>query len=82
MIHMKVHKRWYLLMLGMIIIAIAGLFASEPTFTCDFSKINAADVAWLITATIRDLYDAAELYCDGTDQRALGRLRIQLSLWR
>ncbi|MCH3982112.1 MAG: ammonium transporter [Prevotella sp.] len=49
---MKVHKRWYLLMLGMIIIAIAGLFASEPTFTCDFSKINAADVAWLITATI------------------------------
>ena len=39
-------------MLAMIIIAIAGLFAKEPSFDCDFSKINAADVAWLITATI------------------------------
>ena len=36
----------------MVIIAIAGLFAPEPTFECDFSKIDAADVAWLITATI------------------------------
>ena len=39
-------------MASMIIIAIAGLFAKEPTFDCDFSKINAADVAWMITATI------------------------------
>lgn len=45
-------KRWIILMLAMIIIAIAGLFAKEPSFDCDFSKINAADVAWLITATI------------------------------
>ena len=39
-------------MLSMVIIAIAGLFVGEPSFTCDFSKINAADVAWLMTATI------------------------------
>lgn len=39
-------------MAAMSVIAIAGLFASEPSFECDFSKINAADVAWLITATI------------------------------
>ena len=45
-------KRWIILMLAMIIIAIAGLFAKEPSFDCDFSKINEADVAWLITATI------------------------------
>ena len=45
-------KRWIILMASMIIIAIAGLFAKEPTFDCDFSKINAADVAWMITATI------------------------------
>lgn len=45
-------KRWIILMTAMIVIAIAGLFASEPSFECDFSKINAADVAWLITATI------------------------------
>ena len=45
-------KRWIILMLAMIVIAIAGLFAKEPSFDCDFSKINAADVAWLITATI------------------------------
>lgn len=49
---MKVHKKWVILMAGMTLIAVAGLFASEPSFTCDFSKINAADVAWLITATI------------------------------
>lgn len=45
-------KRWIILMVAMIIIAIAGLFAKEPSFDCDFSKISAADVAWLITATI------------------------------
>ena len=39
-------------MAAMVIIAIAGLFSPEPTFECDFSKIDAADVAWLITATI------------------------------
>ncbi len=39
-------------MASMVVIAIAGLFAKEPSFDCDFSKINAADVAWLITATI------------------------------
>ncbi len=39
-------------MASMVIIAIAGLFAKEPTFECDFTKINGADVAWLITATI------------------------------
>ena len=36
----------------MVLISIAGLFAPEPSFECDFSKIDAADVAWLITATI------------------------------
>ena len=45
-------KRWIILMTAMVIIAIAGLFAPEPSFECDFSKIDAADVAWLITATI------------------------------
>ncbi len=45
-------KRWIILMASMVIIAIAGLFAKEPTFECDFTKINGADVAWLITATI------------------------------
>lgn len=45
-------KRWIILMTAMVIIAIAGLFVTEPTFDCDFSKINVADVAWLITATI------------------------------
>ena len=39
-------------MTAMVIIAIAGIFAPEPSFDCDFSKIDAADVAWLITATI------------------------------
>ncbi len=39
-------------MASMVIIAIAGLFVGEPSFECDFSKIDAADVAWLITATI------------------------------
>ena len=36
----------------MVIIAFGGLFASEPSFECDMSKIDGADVAWLITATI------------------------------
>ncbi len=45
-------KRWIILMASMVVIAIAGLFAGEPSFECDFSKIDAADVAWLITATI------------------------------
>ena len=36
----------------MVIIAIAGVFTCEPTFECDFSVIDRADVAWLITATI------------------------------
>jgi len=49
---MKVKKKWIILMTAMVIIALAGLFASEPSFDCDFSKISAADVAWLITATI------------------------------
>ena len=39
-------------MTAMTLIAIAGLFAGEPSFTCDWSRISAADVAWLITATI------------------------------
>ena len=45
-------KRWIILMTMMVIIAIGGLFASEPSFECDMSKIDGADVAWLITATI------------------------------
>ena len=39
-------------MTSMVIIAIAGLFSKEPSFECDFSTVSAADVAWLITATI------------------------------
>lgn len=46
---MKVHKKWIILMAGMTVIAFAGLFATEPSFVCDFNKINGADVAWLIT---------------------------------
>lgn len=45
-------KRWLFLMSAMTIIAIAGLFVKEPTFECDWSVIDRADVAWLITATI------------------------------
>ena len=45
-------KRWIILMTIMVIIAFGGLFASEPSFECDMSKIDGADVAWLITATI------------------------------
>ena len=39
-------------MAGMTVIALAGLFVDEPSFTCDWEKISGADVAWLITATI------------------------------
>lgn len=49
-------KRWIILMALMTLAAIAGLFAKEPSFECDFGaalgQVNAADVAWLITATI------------------------------
>ena len=49
---MKIKKRWIILMTVMTLIAVAGLFVGEPTFECDWSVISAADVAWLITATI------------------------------
>lgn len=49
---MKVKKRWVILMTAMTLIALAGIFVGEPTFECDWSDISAADVAWLITATI------------------------------
>ena len=49
---MKVKKRWVILMTAMTLIALAGIFVGEPTFECDWSVISAADVAWLITATI------------------------------
>lgn len=49
-------KRWVILMALMTIVAIAGIFSGNPSFDCDFGtalgQINAADVAWLITATI------------------------------
>ena len=47
-----VKKRWIILMTAMVIAAVAGLCATEPSFECDWSKINGADVAWMITATI------------------------------
>ena len=49
---MKIKKRWKILMTAMTLIALAGVFVGEPTFECDWSVISAADVAWLITATI------------------------------
>lgn len=49
---LNMKKRWIYLMVGMTIVAIAGIFAKEPTFDCDPSVIDPADVAWLITATI------------------------------
>ena len=49
---MKIKKRWIILMTAMTLIAVAGVFVGEPTFECDWSVISAADVAWLITATI------------------------------
>jgi len=49
---MKIKKRWIILMTAMTLIAVAGLCVGEPTFECDWSVISAADVAWLITATI------------------------------
>ena len=39
-------------MTAMTLIAVAGLAVGEPSFDCDWSVISAADVAWLITATI------------------------------
>ena len=50
--NMKVKKRWIIMMTAMVLIALFGLVVKEPSFVCDFSKINAADVAWIITATI------------------------------
>lgn len=41
-----------LMMSAMVVAAVAGLFAEEPSFVCDLSQIDSADVAWLITATI------------------------------
>ena len=49
---MKIKKRWIILMTAMTLIAVAGLAVREPSFECDWSVISAADVAWLITATI------------------------------
>ena len=49
---MKVKRRWIVLMTAITIIAVAGLVVGEPSFECDWSVISAADVAWLITATI------------------------------
>ena len=49
---MKIKRRWKILMTAMTLIAVAGVFVGEPTFECDWSVISAADVAWLITATI------------------------------
>ena len=49
---MKIKKRWIILMAAMTLIAIAGVFVGESTFECDWSVISAADVAWIITATI------------------------------
>ena len=49
---MKAKKRWIVLMAAMTLIAMAGLAVGEPSFECDWSVISAADVAWLITATI------------------------------
>ena len=49
---MKIKRRWIILMTMMAVIAIAGLMAGEPSFECDWSVVSAADVAWLITATI------------------------------
>ncbi|MCR5470470.1 MAG: ammonium transporter [Prevotella sp.] len=49
---MRIKKRWIILMTAMTLISVAGVFVGEPTFECDWSVISAADVAWLITATI------------------------------
>ena len=49
---LKVKRRWIILMTAMTQIAVAGLAVGEPSFECDWSVISAADVAWLITATI------------------------------
>ena len=44
--------RWIILMTAKVIKAIAGISAPEPQFDSDYSQRDAADVAWLITATI------------------------------
>ena len=49
---LKVKRRWIILMTAMTLIAVSGLAVGEPSFDCDWSVISAADVAWLITATI------------------------------
>ena len=38
-------KRWLILMSAMTLIAVAGLFAKEPSFECDWNTIDRADVA-------------------------------------
>ena len=40
------------MMTALVVIVVAGLFASEPSFECDFNVVSTGDVAWLITATI------------------------------
>ena len=48
----SVKTRWKVMMTALVVIVVAGLFASEPSFECDFSVVSTGDVAWLITATI------------------------------
>ena len=66
---MKVKRRWIILMTAMTLIAVAGLAVGEPSFDCDWSVISAADVAWLITATIFVLMMTPGLsfFCFGDD---------------
>ena len=49
---MRIKVRWKILMTVMTLIAVIGVFVGEPSFECDWSVISAADVAWIITATI------------------------------
>ena len=84
-------------MTAMTLIAVAGLAVGEPSFECDWSVISAADVAWLITATIFVLMMTPGLsffyggmvgaknvivYRHGTDISALGGHRFLFVLWR
>ena len=48
----KVKTRWKVMMSVLVLIALVGVFSPEPSFECDFSTVSAADVAWMITATI------------------------------
>ena len=64
-------------MTAMTLIAVAGLAVGEPSFECDWSVISAADVAWLITATIFVL-----MMTPGLDISALGGHRFLFVLWR